>query len=198
MEPSEWPWNWDERDTPFVPSSPKFIDITGQKFNSLTAVHPTRQVGHCRTLWMFKCDCGSTIEAHGSTVRYGKKVSCGCHRPAPDLDTTHVVGYADIRSRYFRRAYRGAIERGLKFSITAEYAWEIFLAQNKKCALSNVPIVLSYRTEDQTASLDRIDSSGGYIEGNIQWVHKDVNRMKSDFVQAHFIELCKAIAAHNN
>lgn len=44
-----------------------------------------------------------------------------------------------------------------------------------------------------TASLDRIDSSFGYILNNVQWVHKDVQRMKSDFSEAHFVETCRKI-----
>jgi hypothetical protein len=39
-----------------------------------------------------------------------------------------------------------------------------------------------------------IDSSKGYIEGNIQWVHKDINNMKWDFTQEEFINYCKLVA----
>ena len=45
-----------------------------------------------------------------------------------------------------------------------------------------------------TASLDRIDSSKGYVKGNVQWVHKDINKMKTDFEQSIFIKLCKSVA----
>ena len=48
-----------------------------------------------------------------------------------------------------------------------------------------------------TASLDRIDSSKGYILGNIQLVHRDVNRIKSDFEQDYFIKICKLISLKN-
>lgn len=44
-----------------------------------------------------------------------------------------------------------------------------------------------------TASLDRIDSSKGYIKGNIQWVHKDINKMKNNYNQAYFINLCALV-----
>ena len=45
-----------------------------------------------------------------------------------------------------------------------------------------------------TASLDRIDSSKGYIEGNVQWVHKSVNIMKCDFSSDIFIGICNQIS----
>jgi hypothetical protein len=49
-----------------------------------------------------------------------------------------------------------------------------------------------------TASLDRIDSSKSYNKNNIQWVHKDVNKMKWAFNQNHFIKFCKLIANQDN
>lgn len=33
----------------------------------------------------------------------------------------------------------------------------------------------------------------GYVDGNVQWVHKDVNFMKSDLEQSRFIDLCAKI-----
>jgi len=32
------------------------------------------------------------------------------------------------------------------------------------------------------------------VSGNIQWVHKDVNKMKSDFAQEYFVKVCTAIS----
>jgi hypothetical protein len=49
---------------------------------------------------------------------------------------------------------------------------------------------------EQTASLDRIDNSQGYINGNIQWVHKIINRIKMDLNTSYFVELCKKVAQH--
>ena len=40
------------------------------------------------------------------------------------------------------------------------------------------------------ASLDRIDSSKGYVKDNIQWVHKDVQIMKNKFSEDYFKQIC--------
>ena len=61
-----------------------------------------------------------------------------------------------------------------------------------------MPIVFANSIEEHkngytTASLDRIDSSKGYTKSNIQWVHKDINKMKSDFSMLRFLELCYAV-----
>lgn len=45
-----------------------------------------------------------------------------------------------------------------------------------------------------TFSLDRIDSKIGYIEGNVQWVHKMVNMCKQHYTQEEFLEMCVSIA----
>lgn len=101
----------------------------------------------------------------------------------------------------FRRRWTnikaGAKSRGLDVTITPEYIREIFTG---KCALSGVEISIEYigrvsgkRKFDISASLDRIDSSKGYIPGNVQWVHKQVNTCKSDLPDEEFIELCRKI-----
>jgi archaellum component FlaC len=46
----------------------------------------------------------------------------------------------------------------------------------------------------QIESLDRIDSKLGYIEGNVQWLHKDVNYMKQEYSQEYYIDICKKVA----
>ena len=104
--------------------------------------------------------------------------------------------YNDIHMNYWASLKTGAKKRNLEFSISIEYGWQLFLKQNKKCAISNLD--LNFRTscsdkKSQTASLDRIDSSKGYIEGNVQWVHKKINTIKWDLDQKEFIELCYKI-----
>jgi hypothetical protein len=45
-------------------------------------------------------------------------------------------------------------------------------------------------------SLDRIDSSLGYIEGNVQWIYKEIQFMKRVLSQEDFIGWCEKIALH--
>ena len=47
-----------------------------------------------------------------------------------------------------------------------------------------------------SASLDRIDNTKGYVAGNVQWLHKDINWMKGRFTQPRFLALCRAVALH--
>lgn len=54
-------------------------DITGQKFNSLTAIHPTEKRHKGSVIWVFRCDCGNTAEFSIDHVEHGYKRSCGCN-----------------------------------------------------------------------------------------------------------------------
>lgn len=83
------------------------------------------------------------------------------------------------------------------FEIDIQYAWELFLSQKRKCALSGQKLYFYTTKKDEaktTASLDRIDNDKGYVEGNVQWVHKDVNRMKNVFDEKYFLKMCIMIA----
>jgi hypothetical protein len=101
----------------------------------------------------------------------------------------------------WRRVIGHAAERSMELSINIQDAWNLFQRQNGKCALSGVDIYLPQTSDEAqgssaTASLDRVDSDKGYIPGNVQWVHKDVNLMKMELKQKSFIHWCKLIASH--
>lgn len=66
-------------------------------------------------------------------------------------------------------------------------------AQAASFAYGNVAMSCGGMTRE---SLDRIDSSKGYIPGNIQWVHKDVNSLKSNFDEEESIKWCTMIAEY--
>lgn len=98
----------------------------------------------------------------------------------------------------WNRYIEGAKARGYAFEITIEHAWELFLAQDRRCALSGEPIAfgsLAPRAPNPpTASLDRIDPDVGYIAGNVQWVHKTINLMRNTLSIRDFVAWCHLIA----
>lgn len=110
-------------------------------------------------------------------------------------------GYEELSGTRWSSYQKGAEIRGFNFDITIEYAWELFLNQERRCALTGMPIYFNMdldRLRRQghqggTASLDRIDSKIGYIQGNVQWVHKDVNKMKMDLPEQDFFSMVKQI-----
>jgi len=106
-------------------------------------------------------------------------------------------GYGEISGSVLTNIRKGATARNLSCDISIKQIWELFLAQNRKCALSGKDIYFSStcKSYDGTASLDRINSSKGYIIDNVQWVHKWVNLMKQDMDDQEFIDWCHAISS---
>ena len=45
------------------------LDLTGQKFNYLTAIEKTDKRKNGLIVWKFKCECGNTIEVPASYVK---------------------------------------------------------------------------------------------------------------------------------
>lgn len=98
-----------------------------------------------------------------------------------------------IPLRFFNKIKKCAKSRNIPFNVSIEYLQTLFDSQNYKCALSGIDIYIE-TSRIKTASLDRIDSSKGYIEGNVQWVHKDINNMKMGLDENSFIFYCKKIS----
>ena len=103
----------------------------------------------------------------------------------------------DIPNTWFNMKMKSGLSRGHQWDLTIEFLWNMYLEQNKKCSLSGFPIGWADKGLTATASIDRIDSSEGYLIGNVQLVHKDVNFMKQQFNQEYFIEVCRAIASED-
>lgn len=110
---------------------------------------------------------------------------------------TQWKGYEDISKTYWENVKTGARNRKISVNLTIEQIWNLYIKQNRKCALSGINIGFE-ASKSNTASLDRIDSTKGYEIDNVQWIHRDINTMKWDLQQEHFIEMCKLIAKHQN
>lgn len=110
------------------------------------------------------------------------------------------TGVGNLSGGFFTSIRRGAKQRGLGFSVNKRQLWSLFLSQQGRCNLTGLKIKLDHRFDRkfQTASLDRIDSNGGYEISNVRWVHKDVNRMRMNMDNKRFLELCDMISEYNN
>lgn len=68
-------------------------------------------------------------------------------------------------------------KKGLDFNLTPEYLKEIYTGV---CPVYNVPFVMFEKTHPNCPTLDRIDASKGYIQGNVAWISFRANRIKYD------------------
>lgn len=165
-------------------------DLTGKTFGDLyvVGVSEISRNGHYR--YHVTCSCGCHKTVLGTHMLQGNTTHCGCKTVKV---SSNYQGYKGVGKTYWSSLKRGANgEKGRKpipFEITLEYIGDLLEAQDYKCKLSNLPISAKHHT----ASLDRIDSSLGYVVGNVQWLHKDVNMMKRHYDQDYFISLCKKV-----
>lgn len=113
--------------------------------------------------------------------------------------SNHPQGeYKGIRVSFFNKYKLSANNRGIVYDIDLEYVAWLAEFQNYKCFYSGLDLKFNGDFKDITASIDRIDSSFGYIENNVCWVHKDINMMKQQFSEERFIELCKLVSDNKN
>jgi hypothetical protein len=182
---------------------PKPLDLTNKEFGWLTALMPTGRSNRYGLIWKVRCRCGKEFEKGASEISRKAKTpsqaprTCGCYYKTHH--SPRFLGVGDLSRTKWAIIEGSAKRRNLPFEITIKYAWDLFITQDRKCALSGVSIKVSsdLRAGKNTASLDRIDSRLGYIVGNVQWVHVLLNDMKSNLQDDEFIEWCRRVADHS-
>jgi len=173
----------------------------GYKTSNLTVTARLNEKGERGvTLWECSCDCGAktiaqTSELTSSIGRRRKYCRASCPI-AVSLKTGSQArdwsGFEQISGQLWSRWRRSAERRKLAFEVSIEYAWELFVTQSARCALTNWEISfgdqdVGRRKREISASLDRIDSTKGYIKNNIQWVHKSANYLKMDLQEKSYL-----------
>jgi hypothetical protein len=163
--------------------------------------------------WLCECSCGNLKVINSSNLNNHHAKSCGClnkelsssRLKGNNLSYRNIKGTKNIRLSYYNRFKKNCSKNDREFLITIDYMQKLLEDQNYKCALTGVDIEMKLENpfnsqknkKLNTASLDRIDSSKGYIEGNVQWVHKEINRLKSNFSEEDLIYWCKKIIENN-
>jgi hypothetical protein len=176
-------------------------NLIGLSFNKLTVIQKASSNRQGCLTWLCICECGNkvTLSSDHLTRKTNPVKSCGCYKKAYK-GKNHIQwnGFEEISGNWWYnhviRERKNKIRQKVPVNITIEFAWNLFLKQNKKCNLSGLDLVISNNNNLNTASVDRIDSSKGYEEDNVQWVHKHVNFMKRTYSNEYFIQICKHIA----
>jgi hypothetical protein len=176
--------------------------VIGRQFGKLTVIERGDRVpGGTSYFYVCRCECGATTQINVCNLRPNKHAkSCGCEQFQSGSNHNRWTGYGELSGHHWRRIVRSAKRYGreIPFDLTITQVWDLFLQQDRKCALSGLPLKFgSQKTTETTASLDRIDSAKGYVLNNVQWVHKDINRMKQEFDEPYFLQLCRLIVKHS-
>jgi hypothetical protein len=163
----------------------------GKRFGKLCILNVTIEEE-----FICKCDCGKEIIKPFKNIIYKNTKSCGCINRSDRSNHFNWRGFGEISLDYFNSIKVGAKRRNLEFDMTIEFLWNLYLQQDRCCNLSGIEIYFPKKENGfvQTASLDRINSKIGYLKSNVQWVHKDINKMKNIFDEDYFKELCIKVA----
>ncbi len=172
-------------------------DIQGQTFGYLTVTNEAARKGGRRHWNCIENETGKTGVVSGQSLVYGRTKSFSFQTKS---GTRHKqwTGCGELSGNFWNEIKTKAATRALEFTITIEQAWDLFVKQARTCKLSGLSIEMpKVNKAKRSASLDRINSTKGYTLDNVQWVHKDVNKMKNVHSQEYFIQLCKAVANYN-
>ena len=179
----------------------KTVDITGQRFGRLTVTKKLRFRDTAGYIWACRCDCGKEHSASLGNLKSGDVRSCGCLRREmasarmslrnkvwlekvginPHIENTVAKDFR-IRLSWYKR---NASKRGVKFTLGPKEFMTLLSGPCFYCGL------------EVSMGIDRINSKEGYIEGNVQWLHKIVNIMKWNLSQDEFINWCRLVCQNN-
>lgn len=150
---------------------PKSINITNERYSSLTAISKSPKSRPGRTMWLCRCDCGNMVEVYLGHLRDGHTKSCGCKKMVNikrhNMSGTPLyVCWQNIVQRtqnpnHPQYKYWGG--RG----ITLEPYYRVF--DNFFADMGNLydeHVLLHGRRQ---TSIDRIDNNKGYERGNLRW-----------------------------
>lgn len=181
----------------------KYLTLIEVKYvDASTIKRPNRK----RRVWVCLCDCGKICTRYEEYLKSSDvdlyNTSCGCKQgeKVRGCNSTLWGGHGEISGNFFAELRCRSKHRKLNVEVTIEQLWELFLKQDRKCALTGQELTFqkSVRTRcDATASIDRKNSNKHYTIDNVQFVHKDVNRSKSDFDEEYFIQMCNLIAKNH-
>lgn len=143
-----------------------------------------------------KCDCGHeqymTASALISTTRWFQCKHCATLESVNNLANKNgKIG--DLTLSMVNRIKAKAELRHINFNLSIEYLWNLFIAQNKKCAITGDDLL-----SIKQASLDRIDNSKGYIENNVQWTTKQANLCKHILSNEELYIFAQKVINHAN
>jgi len=145
-----------------------------------------------RLMLHVQCACGKVEFKPERNLKSGRCVSCkvcSAKRTAKKFPPpVRMTGCGGLSGTHYLSIKSGASKRGIEFNLSPEFLWQLYENQKGFCALTDVPIVLVKKINKTnpdwsiiTASLDRKDSTLGYLEDNVWWVHKRVNRLKNNY-----------------
>jgi hypothetical protein len=179
-------------------------DLTGKRYDKLTVTrflyseriwHPDEKKRHTNTYWECACDCGNIVKTMTRYLNSGSVRSCGClyeeNRPKQKPESA----FNELYNRYICRAKN----KHLEFSISKEFFKKLTKENCAYCGeepkqVQNGDRIYPYIYN----SIDRVDNTQGYIEGNCVPCCGVCNHMKNTLSKEDFLQHIQKIVKHTN
>lgn len=106
----------------------------------------------------------------------------------------------DLVANMLSNSKARAKSKGREFNLDKQFLLDLRDKQDNKCALSGIELDWDHtksgkrKCPNNRASIDRIDSSRGYTRDNVQLLADIVNRIKSNYSQEDFIDMCVRVS----
>lgn len=168
------------------------VNLEGQRFSKLVVLSESPiRTKHGSTKWLCQCDCGNTRYYSGPDLIRGHSTSCGCSRRKEKGEAS--------KNMLFNAYIKKAEKRGWNFELDRDYFLEL---TSSNCFYCNEEPKQVKKTRDvygeyQYNGVDRIDSSNGYIIGNVVPCCGKCNRAKSTMSQEDFFIWTEKIYKNN-
>lgn len=158
----------------------KPLDLTGQRFGSLTVIERIGRTSGGKVLWRCLCECSNDFHARADKLLGGRTISCGCRngaKPSGHRNGTGAgpVAHGGTGTSLYRRwaalrnrcsnpnntGYRWYGARGIK--VCAEWGnFEVFREWAIRTGFH------------PTLTIDRLDVDGDYTPENCAWVTRQM------------------------
>jgi hypothetical protein len=129
------------------------------------------------SIWNCVCDCGEKCLVKLGKLRSGTTKSCGCYQQECRVSSNRTHGMSGSKEfELLHAAKHRSKKKGLDFNLELS---DIIIPE--KCPYFDIVLKNgSLSNKDNSPSIDRIDSSLGYVKGNIEIISWRANQIKSN------------------
>lgn len=163
----------------------KRSDLTGRQFGSWTALYEVPRLARYERRWMCLCVCGAERPVLQKKLINKRSKSCGCQQAARSVPPKFPN--APWAAQVFKVLRRRARYRGIEWGMSREAVVEL---SARPCHYCHAPPGHTFVHRQQTyrrSTLDRLDSSKGYVEGNVVPCCLQCNHAKSTMSAARYV-----------